>query len=72
MEATRSGVTGRLNVAKHVEEELRLDLGLVPIPCRQIEEEIVASLGNLINNHGNVTHIAAQVNLPNPRSTKTR
>ena len=40
MEATRSGVTGGLVVAKHAEEEFRLVLGLVPIPRRLTEEEI--------------------------------
>ena len=48
MEATRSGVTGGLVVAKHAEKEFRLVLGLVPIPRRLTVEEIAVDWG-LIN-----------------------
>lgn len=64
MEATRSGVTGgSLLVAKDAEEELRIEFGLVPIPRLQTEDEIAASW-ELINKHGDATHIPARVNLP--------
>ena len=69
MEATHSGVTGRLVVAKHVEEEFRLVLGLVPIPRWQTEDEIAADW-DLINNHVNVTDVPAQVKLSYITQTK--
>ena len=47
-EAGHNGVMGGLLVAKHVERELGLVLGLVPIPHRQITDDIVS---DLVNSH---------------------
>ena len=62
MEATHSGVTGGLVVAKHAEEESSTALVHVPIPIRLTEEEIAADW-DLINNYVNVTEVPAQVKL---------
>ena len=58
--AGHNGVADGLVVAKHVEEELRLVLGHVPVPLRLIEDEIVVVL---VNNHVDVTPVPAQVSL---------
>lgn len=56
--AGHNGVADGLVVAKHVEEELRLVLGHVPVPLRLIEDEIVVVL---VNNHVDVTPVPAQL-----------
>ena len=61
MAVTLYGPTG-LSVAGHAQEELRVDLALVPIPHLQTEEGTVVNLGEL-QILENVTGTPAPVNI---------
>lgn len=56
-EAGHNGVVSGLLVTKHAGRELRLVLGLVPIPHRQVMDEVVS---DLFNSHG-IVMLPAQV-----------
>lgn len=58
MEVIRSGVSGGLLVANHVEEELSTVLVHAPIPRQQTKEDIAV---DQISYSEDVTHIDAQV-----------